>query len=139
MDERFLTSKAAEVLQSVGCQDVDNFWAFFRYYGVFAKAELAWHVAGRRAPYNWIAWCDNKTALIDEGRLPQRDDEGRDNHAKAYECAILAACGYIRKHPEKYKPIEEQECDDDATPYADYIRTSYEYRNDGNLTGLDDK
>ena len=136
MDERFLTKKAAEALQSVGCQDVDNFWAFFRNYGVSVKAEHEWYTPGRRASYMWMAWSDHKTELLDEGKIPGKDDEGKDNQAKAFEFAILTACAYVRVHPEKYEPIEEVESE--ATPYADYIRTSYEYRNDGNLTGLED-
>ena len=132
-----MTQRSIEALHSVGCQDTENFLRFFRSYGVFGKAELGWHVAGRRAPYNWIVWSDNKTKLIDKGQIPQRDDDGNDNYVKAYELAIIAACDYIRCHPEKYEHIEERVVE--ASPFADYIRTSYEYRNDGNLTGLDDK
>lgn len=129
-----LTNKAKQALASIGCYDFEDykFNRFLSDRGLVVRVPSSWYAAGRRRYFIWQVKDLRHDTFLEQEKI--YDEQ------QGYECAIVYACEYIKAHPEECYVREKQvEVDSDATPYADYLRMSYAYRNDGNLTGLDDR
>ena len=148
-----LNDKMRQALREAGCELALNldttslneagYW--LQSFGLYPYS--SWTHQGREQGHKYgVDYIDEDTGerthllsvfLPDKGWRAFEDEHDMTQIDYCHEATICWACDYLTKHRDDCHSRELVFKDD--TRYADYIRTSYEYRNDGNLTGLDDR
>ena len=148
-----LNEKMRQALREAGCdielnldeKSLNNAGYWLQSFGLYPRSCWTHQYEGLGHRY-WVDYIDEKTGerrrlmdefLPDKGWRAFEDEHDMTQIDYTHEAIICWACDYLINHREDchYRELVF----DDGTRYADYLRISHEYRNDGNLTGLDDR
>lgn len=132
--EHKLTEKAEAALREIGCEDVGYFGDFLRDHGcsVWLQNAFDWSTRTSWWEYGFYTRDDDYDF---QDYIPSRDENGVGTYNKALELAVVKACKFIASHPDLCYYDNTGYIDDEPTK-ADYLRSSYGHRMDGELTGL---